>query len=140
MTSEEVFFMGVLMLLLLRILFRMSSHVEGMVSCSGLYMYDYNGTGSEDLDLELEDYDTSELDAEVAEEYKIPANTCVDGIDGQWEWKPCSVTCGKGKQFYEFVRNEGTLCVPPTQCKLGSGKCETSCTDYSADSCVAPSA
>lgn len=151
MTSEEIFLFGVLVILLLRIIFR-TSQIESMVSCSGLYMYDYDGANSydsdgsnsydsdrEDINLELDDYDTTDLDADAAAEYTVPAETCLDGDDGEWKWKPCSANCGSGTQLYEFVRKDGSLCTLPTTCKLGDGNCVKDCTDYSAASCKAPS-
>lgn len=157
MTPEKVFFFGVLGILLLRIIFR-ASRVEGMVSCSGLYLYDYDGddtehsgydNGDSDIDTDCyrkstgelvctSTYGTSAIDTAAVDEYNIPAETCVEGDDGKWEWKPCSASCGSGKQLYEFVRSEGSYCTLPTTCKLGDGNCVTNCTDYSADSCSPP--
>lgn len=148
MTSEEMFFFGVLVILLLRILFRKSQFIEGYVSCSGLYMYDYEGKNDFELDeynerenVDVNDYDTTTIDDKAAAGYKIPERTCVDGEDGEWEYSLCSVNCGSGKQHLKFTRYESRpkdFCVLP-KCNPRTQTCVTSCSDYSADSCQPPS-
>lgn len=152
-SKEEAFFIGVLLLLLLRILFRESAHVEGL-SCSNLYMYDYIGTGERDEDetygtdcvrdyngdlICTSAYDTTKTDAAAEEEYVEPVDTCVEGDDGDWKWTECSTKCGEGVQNYIFERKVGSMCVPPTDCKLGDGNCITKCTDYSSHNCTVAS-
>ena len=144
MTSEEIFFFGVLIILLLRILFRKSQFIEGYISCSGLRMYDYETTNDDveiKNDVGVNDYDTTIIDDKAAAGYKIPERTCVDGEDGDWEYSQCSVNCGSGKQHLKFTRYDSRpkdYCVPP-KCNPRTQACVTNCNDYSADSCQPPS-
>ena len=142
MTAEEIFFFGVLVILLLRILFRKDPRIEGLVSstCSGVDMYDYDGDGearSYDSD---DEYDSDDHTYSTTEYDSVDAPTeCEEGEDGQWKWSDCSTKCGEGVQTYEFERNVGSMCALPKDCKLGEGNCVTKCTDYTHHNCALPS-
>jgi hypothetical protein len=112
-TKLFVFFIGVAIILLLRIAFRPNSVQEGhspLFDTLQMSPYEISSDGYQSIN------DNESIIAANKSKTTIDFDTCVDGVDGTWDWSDCSNGCGTGQQTKVFNMASSTQlgsCIVP---------------------------